>query len=44
VFDIVAAVAGLMIVQSAKAWFLDRMVMLFDDVKAVRREYADGEC
>jgi hypothetical protein len=38
-FDAVATVAGLVVVQCAKAWFLDRMVFLFDDVRG-RPEFA----
>ena len=31
--DLLAVVAGLVIVQCAKAWFIDRMVLLFEDMK-----------
>jgi hypothetical protein len=41
--DLLATVAGLVIVQSAKAWFIDRMVLLFEDMKARRPEYAAWE-
>jgi uncharacterized membrane protein len=41
--DVVATVAGLVIVQCAKAWFIDRMVLLFEDMKARRPEYANWE-
>ena len=37
------AVTGLVIVQCAKAWYLDRMVLLFDDMKGRRPEYAEWE-
>jgi hypothetical protein len=37
--DVTTAVLGLLIVQGAKFWYLDRMVLLFDDVKD-RAEYA----
>jgi len=36
-------VTGLVIVQCAKAWCLDRMVLLFDDMKGRRPEYAAWE-
>ena len=32
--------AGITIVQCAKAWFIDRMVLLFDDMKTRDSEYA----
>jgi hypothetical protein len=41
--DVVATVAGLLLLQCAKAWFLDRMVLLFEDVKARHPEYAAWE-
>ena len=31
--DLLAVVAGLVITQCAKAWFIDRMVLLFEDMK-----------
>ena len=40
--DLVATIAGLVIVQCAKAWYIDRMVLLFEDMKA-RPEYATWE-
>jgi hypothetical protein len=43
VLDVPAAVAGLLLVQCAKAWFIDRMVLLFEDVKTRRPEYAAWE-
>ncbi|MGY1661467.1 DUF6653 family protein [Geodermatophilus sp. SYSU D00705] len=43
VLDPLATVAGLLLVQCAKAWFADRMVLLFEDVKARRPEYAAWE-
>ena len=33
-------VAGLVLTQTAKAWYIDRMVLLFDDVKDSDPEYA----
>ena len=38
--DLLAVVAGLVIMQTAKAWFIDRMVLLFEDMKARVPEYA----
>ena len=32
--DAIAAVTGLLIVQVAKLWYIDRMVLLFDELKA----------
>jgi hypothetical protein len=36
-------VTGLVIVQCAKAWCLDRMVLLFEDMKGRDPEYAKWE-
>jgi hypothetical protein len=36
-------VSGIVIVQCAKAWFIDRMVLLFEDMKAHHPEYAAWE-
>jgi hypothetical protein len=41
--DLLATVAGLVIVQCAKAWFIDRMVLLFEDMKTRNPEYASWE-
>lgn len=38
-----ATVAGLLIVQGGKAWFIDRMVLLFDDMKGRNPEYASWD-
>jgi hypothetical protein len=35
--------AGLVIAQTAKAWYLDRMVLLYEDMKARNPEYAAWE-
>ena len=43
VLDPVAAVTGVVIVQVAKLWYLDRMVLLFDHVKSEVPEYASWE-
>jgi hypothetical protein len=41
--DLLAVVSGLVITQSAKAWFIDRMVLLFEDMKARDPSYAARE-
>jgi hypothetical protein len=41
--DLLAAVTGIVIVQCAKAWFIDRMVLLFEDMKTRNPEYAAWE-
>ena len=41
--DVLAAVAGLVIAQTAKAWYLDRMVLLYEDMKARDPGYAAWE-
>jgi hypothetical protein len=41
--DVIASIAGLVILQTAKAWFIDRMVLLFEDMKARDPEYASWE-
>jgi hypothetical protein len=41
--DLLAVVAGLVIVQCAKAWFIDRMVLLFEDMKTRNPTYAGWE-
>ena len=33
VFDVVATVSGVVFMQAAKCWYLDRMVLLFEAVK-----------
>jgi hypothetical protein len=37
--DLLITVAGLVIIQIAKAWFIDRMVLLFEDMKGRVPEY-----
>ena len=37
------AALGLVILQTAKAWFIDRMVLLFEHMKAGSPEYAAWE-
>ena len=41
--DLISVVSGLVIAQIAKAWFIDRMVLLFEDMKARDPEYAGWE-
>ena len=41
--DLLATVAGMVLVQGAKAWYIDRMVLLFEDMKTRRSEYAAWE-
>jgi len=41
--DLLATVSGLLIVQCAKAWCLDRMVLLYQDAKPGRPEIAGWE-
>jgi hypothetical protein len=41
--ELLHVVAGIVIVQCAKAWFIDRMVLLFEDMKARNSEYAAWE-
>jgi hypothetical protein len=40
VLDPLGAVTGLVIMQLAKGWYLDRMVLLYQDVQTRRPEYA----
>ena len=42
-YDLLAAVTGTVLCQTAKLWYLDRMVLLFEDMKARRPEYAAWE-
>jgi AAA ATPase domain len=41
--DLLLVVSGLVIVQFAKAWYIDRMVLLFEDMKGRHPEYARWE-
>ena len=36
-------VSGVLITQLAKGWYLDRMVLLFDEMKGRNPEYASWE-
>ena len=41
--DVVAVVSGVLLAQLAKCWYLDRMVLLFDDMKGRDPEIAAWE-
>jgi hypothetical protein len=41
--DLLTVLAGLVLAQTAKAWYLDRMVLLYEDMKARNPEYAAWE-
>jgi hypothetical protein len=41
--DVVDVVAGMLLVQVAKAWYIDRMVLLFEDMKQRHERYAQWE-
>jgi hypothetical protein len=41
--DLLTVLAGLVLGQTAKAWYLDRMVLLYEDMKARNSEYAAWE-
>jgi hypothetical protein len=41
--DLLAVASGMAIIQCAKAWFIDRMVLLFEDMKTRNVEYASWE-
>ena len=43
VLDLLTVVSDIVILQCAKAWYLDRMVLLFDDMKTRHPEYAAWE-
>jgi uncharacterized membrane protein len=43
VFDAVATVGGVVFMQAAKCWYLDRMVLLFEAVKQGDPEVAAWE-
>ena len=42
-FDAVATVTGVLIAEGGKLWYLDRMALLFDEVKPRRPEVARWE-
>ena len=41
--DLIATLAGLVILQAAKAWYIDRQVLLYEDMKQRHAEYASWE-
>ncbi|GIF00338.1 DUF6653 family protein [Paractinoplanes rishiriensis] len=41
--DALAVVSGVLLTQLAKCWFLDRMVLLFEEMKTTKPEYASWE-
>ena len=41
--DLLATVSGILLCQVAKAWYLDRMVLLYDDMKTRHADYATWE-
>jgi hypothetical protein len=41
--DALATISGMLICQVAKLWYLDRMVLLFEDMKTRHAEYATWE-
>jgi hypothetical protein len=41
--EVVSTVAGLVILQTAKAWYIDRQVLLFEDMKTRDSRYAGWE-
>jgi len=43
VLDLLSVVSGVVILQCAKAWSIDRMVLLFEDMKTRNPEYAGWE-
>jgi hypothetical protein len=43
VLNPIAVVAALVIQQTAKSWYIDRMVLLYEDMKARDPEYARWE-
>ena len=42
-FDVIATLTGLLIVEGGKVWFLDRMVLIFEEMKTRNAEYASWE-
>ena len=42
-FDVLAVVAGIAITHGGKLWYIDRMVLLFESMKADNAEYARWE-
>jgi hypothetical protein len=42
-FDLIATLTGLVILQTAKAWYIDRQVLLYEEMKRHNAEYASWE-
>lgn len=42
-FNLLAVVTGILITHCAKVWYIDRMVLLFEDMKGRHAEYAGWE-
>jgi hypothetical protein len=42
-FDLPTTIAGILITSVGKAWYIDRMVLLFEDMKHRNPEYASWE-
>jgi uncharacterized membrane protein len=40
---VLPVIAGIVIVHGGKLWYIDRMVLLFEDMKTRHAEYADWE-
>jgi len=41
--DLPSTIAGILITSTGKAWYIDRMVLLFEDVKHRNAQYASWE-
>jgi hypothetical protein len=41
--NVVDTIAGVVIIQTAKAWFIDRQVLLFEDMKSRHPQYASWD-
>ena len=42
-FDVTDTIAGIVIMQAAKAWYIDRQVLLFEEMKRHHQPYAEWE-
>jgi hypothetical protein len=43
VLEVIPVLAGLVIAHGGKLWYIDRMVLLFEDMKTRNSEYAEWE-
>jgi hypothetical protein len=43
VLELLSVLAGLVIAHGGKIWYIDRMVLLFEDMKKRKTEYAEWE-